>query len=63
MDEASVGQANANESFQNCERRGRRGACTNEQISSEKLHEMLENLKINEKKDNEKNNQEKEQET
>ncbi|KXJ17835.1 5-oxoprolinase [Exaiptasia diaphana] len=49
MDESATEQR-TDEAFRKCERRGRRGACTNAELPpTEKLQEMLQNLKITDK--------------
>lgn len=48
---------NESEAFQKCGRRGRRGACTNNDIPTEKLADILGSLKVSEKDDSAKSSE------
>lgn len=62
MEERSS-EPGTDDAFRKCERRGRRGACTNAELPSDKLQEMLKNLTITEKEDSSKAGEEKEKGT
>jgi len=51
MEEGTNSEQVTDEAFRKCERRGRRGACAEVELPSEKLEKMLQNLKITEKED------------
>lgn len=48
---------NESEAFQKCGRRGRRGACTNNELPTEKLADILDSLKVSEKEDSAKSSE------
>jgi hypothetical protein len=54
---------NESDAFQKCGRRGRRGACTNNELPVEKLADFIGSLKLSEKEDSSKNSTKKPQGT